>query len=74
MYLDGGKTITEFLSESLVDEMIITRIPILLGKDIPLFGWMEDEVKLELVSNIDFKDGLVQDKYKVLKQNAVSSD
>lgn len=67
IYIDGGETITEFLSESLVDEMIITRIPILLGKGIPLFGWMEKEIKLELVSTIDFKDGLVQNKYKVLK-------
>lgn len=67
IYIDGGKTITEFLSESLVDEMIITRIPTLLGKGIPLFGWMENEIKLELISTIDFKDGLVQNKYKVLK-------
>jgi dihydrofolate reductase len=67
LYIDGGKTITEFLSKSLVDEMIITRIPILLGKGIPLFGLLEKEFNLELVSTIDFKDGLVQNKYKVLK-------
>jgi dihydrofolate reductase len=67
IYIDGGKTISEFLSPSLVDEMIITRIPILLGKGIPLFGLLENEIKLELVSTIDFKDGLVQNKYRVLK-------
>jgi dihydrofolate reductase len=67
IYIDGGKTISEFLSESLIDEMIITRIPILLGKGIPLFGLLENEIKLELMSTIDFKDGLVQNKYRVLK-------
>jgi len=67
LYIDGGKTITEFLSASLVDEMIITRIPILLGKGIPLFGSLEKEIKLELKSTIDFKDGLIQNTYKVFK-------
>ena len=38
LYIDGGKTIQSFLKEGLIDEMIITRIPILLGKGIPLFG------------------------------------
>ncbi len=38
LYIDGGKTIQEFLQLDLIDELIITRIPILLGKGIPLFG------------------------------------
>jgi dihydrofolate reductase len=67
LYLDGGKTISEFLSASLVDEMIITRIPILLGKGIPLFNPVDKETKLELLSTMDFEDGLVQNKYKILK-------
>ncbi|MBM3138440.1 MAG: dihydrofolate reductase [Chloroflexi bacterium] len=67
IYIDGGKTISDFLSESLVDEMIITRIPILLGRGISLFNPMEKEARLELLSTIDFEDGLVQNKYKVLK-------
>jgi len=67
VYIDGGNTISEFLSESLVDELIITRIPILLGRGIPLFNRMEKETRLKLLSTIDFKDGLVQNKYKVLK-------
>jgi dihydrofolate reductase len=36
-YIDGGKTIQSFLAEDLIDEMTITRLPVLLGKGIPLF-------------------------------------
>jgi dihydrofolate reductase len=38
LYIDGGKTIQNFLEEDLIDELIITRVPILLGDGIPLFG------------------------------------
>ena len=64
-YLDGGVTIQRFLRESLVDEMIITTIPILLGEGLPLFGKLDNDVKLELVKSESFKNGFVQNKYKV---------
>jgi len=38
LYVDGGKTIQGFLEEDLIDEMIITTIPIILGNGIPLFA------------------------------------
>jgi len=38
LYIDGGITIQSFLAEDLIDEMTITRIPVLLGNGIPLFG------------------------------------
>lgn len=37
LYIDGGNTIHSFLREDLVDEMIITQIPVVLGGGIPLF-------------------------------------
>ena len=64
-YLDGGVTIQRFLRESLVDEMTITTIPILLGEGLPLFGKLDNDVKLELVKSESFKNGFVQNKYKV---------
>ena len=67
IYIDGGKVITEFIDHSLIDEMIITTIPVLLGKGIPLFGHLNDEIRLQLLSTVDFKDGFVQSSYKVLK-------
>ena len=38
LYIDGGRTIQSFLQEDLIDEMIITRVPVVLGGGIPLFG------------------------------------
>ena len=65
IYLDGGVTIRRFLRESLVDEMTITTIPILLGEGLPLFGKLEKDVRLELVKSESFKNGFVQNKYKI---------
>jgi dihydrofolate reductase len=66
IYLDGGVTIQRFLREGLVDEMTITTIPILIGAGLPLFGALEKDVKLELLKSQSFKNGFVQNKYKVL--------
>ena len=38
LYVDGGRTIQGFLNEGLIQRLIITRIPVLLGSGIPLFG------------------------------------
>jgi dihydrofolate reductase len=65
IYLDGGVTIQRFLRESLVDEMTITTIPILLGEGLPLFGKLEKDIRLELVRSQSFKNGFVQNKYKI---------
>jgi dihydrofolate reductase len=66
IYLDGGVTIQRFLREGLVDEMTITAIPILIGTGLPLFGALEQDVKLELLKSMSFRNGFVQNRYKVL--------
>lgn len=38
VYLDGGQVISSFLREGLVQRMVITRVPILLGRGLPLFS------------------------------------
>ena len=38
LYVDGGRTVQGFLKADLIDELIITTVPILLGDGIPLFG------------------------------------
>lgn len=65
IYLDGGVTIQRFLREGLVDEMTITIIPILIGDGLPLFGTLDKDVKLELVRSQSFKNGFVQNRYKI---------
>ncbi len=64
LYIDGGLTIQSFLKEDLIDEMIITKIPVLLGDGIPLFGETGTETKFDLLSSNSFGNGFVQDHYK----------
>lgn len=63
LYIDGGKTVQSFLNEDLIDEMIITRIPILLGSGIPLFGKNNLELKFEHVETEVLNNMLVRSKY-----------
>lgn len=51
LYIDGGRTIQSFLQEDLIDEMIITTIPILLGGGSPLFGELEKPLNFECVKS-----------------------
>ena len=63
IYVDGGKTIQSFLKRNLIDELIITRVPILLGSGIPLFVEMDFETKLKLVDSEILGDNLVKSTY-----------
>src|ERR1700730_6414364 len=63
LYIDGGKTIQGFLKEDLIDEMIITRVPILLGSGIPLFGKNNSELEFEHVETAVHNNMLVRSKY-----------
>jgi len=68
LYIDGGKTIQGFLSASLIHEIIITRIPILIGSGIPLFGPLAKDKKLRHVETLSFENGFVQSKYEILEE------
>jgi dihydrofolate reductase len=63
LYIDGGRTIQGFLSYGLIDELIITRVPILLGSGIPLFGFLEKEIKLVHAGTAVYDNGLVKSRY-----------
>lgn len=67
LYIDGGKTIQEFLKLNLIDEMIITQIPILLGEGIPLFGALVKEQKFKLVKSEVLVNALVKNHYVKIK-------
>jgi dihydrofolate reductase len=66
VYVDGGKTIQGFLDEDLIQQIIITRIPILIGSGIPLFGPLKRDIKLRHIETRQFPDGLVQSRYEVI--------
>jgi len=65
LYVDGGITIQEFLRAGLVDRLIVTRVPVLIGEGIPLFGPLPQDVRLDHIGTRSFPDGLVQSEYRV---------
>jgi len=64
LYIDGGNTIGNFLKADLIDEMIITTIPILLGGGTPLFSKLPNELKFELIKTKTFLNQIVQSHYR----------
>ena len=65
VYVDGGQTIQSFLQANLIQEMTITRIPVLIGEGISLFGSLAQDIKVQHLSTRAFENGFVQSKYKV---------
>jgi dihydrofolate reductase len=65
IYVDGGITIQRFLRAGLIQRLIITRVPVLIGEGIPLFGVTGRDIALEHVATRSFAGGLVQSEYVV---------
>jgi dihydrofolate reductase len=66
LYVDGGITIQGFLRAGLIQRLIITRVPVLIGDGIPLFGTLTHDVRLEHVATQQYPSGLVKSEYVVL--------
>ena len=64
-YVDGGITIQQFLSAGLVDRITVTRVPVLIGRGIPLFGPLPHDIHLKHLGTRAYKGGLVQSKYQI---------
>jgi dihydrofolate reductase len=65
LYVDGGITVQQFLRAGLVDRIIITRVPVLIGQGIPLFGSLPHDVLLRHIATRQFPSGLVQSEYTI---------
>src|SRR5881296_4264524 len=65
VYVDGGITIQRFLQAGLIHRLIITRVPVLIGTGIPLFGPLQRDISLKHVATRHFASGLVQSEYLV---------
>ncbi|KAB0301227.1 dihydrofolate reductase [Vibrio fortis] len=63
LYIDGGVTIQNFLKEDLIDEMIITTIPVLLGGGAPLFGELKSPLNFELKQSKTHLGQIVQSQF-----------
>jgi len=64
-YLDGGVTIQRFLAAGCIDRLVITRVPVLIGAGIPLFGAVPHDIHLRHVATRSYPGGLVQTEYEV---------
>jgi dihydrofolate reductase len=65
VYLDGGVTIQGFLRAGLVQRLVVTRVPVLIGEGLPLFGSLPRDVRLRHVATRSYATGLVQSEYQV---------
>jgi dihydrofolate reductase len=65
-YVDGGITVQRFLQAGLIQRLIITRVPVLIGSGIPLFGATGRDILLRHVATRQYSTGLVQSEYEVL--------
>ena len=71
LYIDGGKTIQSFLKLDLIDSMIITIIPVLLGGGVPLFGELANSLKFECFGSQVYLDRIVQNSYRRVRTEQV---
>ncbi len=69
LYIDGGQTIQAFLEAGLVNELIITRIPVLLGQGIPLFSQIGRQLELRHIGTHESDNGFVQSRYQVMQSS-----
>ncbi len=66
LYIDGGVTIQEFLRAGVIQRLIITRVPVLIGEGVPLFGSLPHDIRLRHVATRHYPSGLVQSEYQVV--------
>lgn len=74
IYVDGGITIQRFLQAGLIQRLIITRVPVLIGAGTPLFGALERDIALRHVATRQYTSGLVQSEYIIPPQRDVVDD
>jgi len=69
LYIDGGRTIQSFIREDLVDELIITVFPVLLGGGASLFGEHETPLSFKLKESNVFANEIVQNHFVRDREN-----
>jgi dihydrofolate reductase len=73
-YIDGGITIQRFLAAGLIERLIVTRVPVLIGTGIPLFGALPRDMLLRHVATRCFDGGLVQSEYEPIATSSASAE
>ncbi len=73
-YIDGGKLVQSFINDGLIEDLVITTVPILIGSGLRLFGDLEGDIDLELFASRSFKSGLVQSRYRIVGDSSTAPD
>jgi dihydrofolate reductase len=66
VYVDGGQVVQAFLRAGLIEDMVITTVPVLIGAGRKLFGELPGDRDLALVASRSFPSGLVRSTYRLL--------
>ena len=64
VYVDGGKVIQDFLKEDIIDELIVSTAPVLIGSGIPLFGYLGTDLQFKHMRTEIYSNGLVRSCYE----------
>ena len=64
IYVDGGKTVQSFMRADLIDELVITTLPVLIGQGIPLFGPLDGDLQWDHVTTETLHKGMVKNSYR----------
>jgi len=72
IYVDGGVTIQRFLEAGLIQRLVVTRVPVLIGSGIPLFGPLSRDIRLRHIETRQYPSGLVTSEYTIVsdRENA----
>jgi len=65
VYVDGGLTVQRFLRAGLIQRLVLTRVPVLIGTGIPIFGPVDADVPLKHIATRSLKGGAVQSEYVI---------
>jgi len=64
IYVDGANVIQSFLKEDLIDELIISKVPVLIGSGIPLFDHLDRDLEFKHIRTETYSNGLVRSYYE----------
>jgi dihydrofolate reductase len=65
VYVDGGITIQRFIAAGCIGRLVITRVPVLIGSGIALFGPVSRDITLRHIETRSYTGGLVQSEYEI---------
>src|SRR5205085_5842162 len=65
LYIDSGITIQQFLRAGLIHRLIISRLPVLIGEGISLFGSLPRDIRLNHIATRTYPGDMVQSEYHI---------